>query len=61
MNELDRLIFEDFIICFFNRESRLDDDYYRVYIAPINNYKDAFPEGEVCADLVGFNYIKEIN
>lgn len=34
MNELDRLIFEDLIICFFNRESRLDDDYYRGLYIP---------------------------
>lgn len=56
MNELDRLIFDDLIMCFFDKWINTPmRDYY------LNIFRDAFPEEEVCADLGGFNYIKEIN
>lgn len=56
MNELDRLIFDDLIMCFFDKWINTPmRDYY------LNIFRDAFPENEHYANLIEADYIKEIN
>ena len=46
MNELDRLIFDDLIMCFFDKWINTSmRDYY------LNIFRDAFPDAEVCDDI----------
>jgi len=62
MNELERLIFDDLILCFFGRDPDAESSFWRNYFLNGDEgfigYKIAFPENEICytSSLGFFNY-----
>jgi hypothetical protein len=61
MNELDRAIFDDLILCFFGKKSDLENSYWRNSFldgydygekAMSSGYRVAFSEGEICDDIL---------
>jgi len=50
MNELEKLIFEDFVLLFFGRDPESENDYWRDYFLYgdhlFSGYMEAFPDNE---------------